>query len=242
MRNIFLGFLVALALVAPVYSQTKDESAPPSAPIADVFASAAKVDGLELPPDQTVSNDEGFITIQAKTKGTVKWLVVSAVKVRYVSVPENSLIVSVPANGGVITVFAVAVVDGKLTEFARTSITVNGTAPPGPKTAPAPITQPGPGALHVTLLVDVNSMTADVAAILNSKQLQSSVTAKGNFFRFYDMKNPIVAQRKLDVLVQKIGSPFVIIVQRSNGVVVLQQAMPRTEQEVSVLLKKVGGM
>ena len=236
-----------LVLLTPAYSQTpsipKSESSPPSA-ATEALASASKVEGLELPSDQVAANDEGFVTLQAKTKGTVKWLVVSAVKVKYVSIPDNSIIVSVPPQGGIITVFAVAIVDGKLTEFARTNITIIGVPPvpiPNPNPNPNPKPNPG-GALHITLLVDASSLTADYAAILNSQTLRTAIAAKGNFFRYYDIKNPVVTEKKLDAIAQKTGSSFVVIVQRNDGVVIFSQTLPRTEQEISSLLQKVGGL
>lgn len=238
MKKIFTSLIVLLALLSPAYAQSPSSILPKEAA---VESAPFKVDGLELPPDQTVANDEGFVTLQAKTKGKVKWLVVAAVKVKFVEVPDNSIIVSVPPQGVVITIFAVAIVDGKLTEFARTNITAG---PPqqgtGPVTTPA--AAPNANPLHVTFLLDTNNTTAEVAAIVNSKQLQGAITAKGNYFRYYDIKSPVVAQKKLDTIAQKAGSSFVLIVQRSDGVVILAAPIPRTEQEVTVILQKVGGV
>ena len=252
--------IVFLALAASAYAQgppfpkgDNGESSPPS-PKTAKLAAGSKVDGLELPPDYTVAGDEGFVTLQAKTKGSVKWLVISGVKVKYISIPDNSIIVSVPPTGGLITVFAVAVVDGKLTDFARTNITVT-TGPPGPNPPnpnppnpnPPNPNPPNPNppvttALHVTFFVDLNNTTAEIAGILNSQQLRNAITAKGNFFRYYDIKSPIVAQKKLEGAIQKAGGSFVIIVQRSDGAVIMAEVMPRTEQEVAALLQKVGGL
>lgn len=242
MKKIFTSLIVLLALLSPAYAQSPTPTLPKETA---VESAPFKVDGLELPPDQTVANDEGFVTLQAKTKGKVKWLVVAAVKVKFVEVPDNSIIVSIPPQGGVITIFAVAVVDGKLTDFARTNITAGTTAGPpqqgtGPVTTPAAVPNANP--LHVTFLLDTNNTTAEVAAIVNSKQLQGAITAKGNYFRYYDIKSPVVAQKKLDTQAQKVGSSFVLIVQRSDGVVILAAPIPRTEQEVTIILQKVGGV
>ena len=241
--KIFSSLIVLLLLAMTAFAQNSSPKSESNllAPTIDKLASSAKVDGLELPPDQTVAGDEGFVTLQAKTKGSVKWLVVSGVKVKYVTTPDNSIIVSVPPTGGTITVFAVALVDGKLTDFARTNIIV--TNLPGPNPNP----NPGPGpivttGLHVTFFVDLNNTTADIAGILNSQSLRNAITTKGNFFRYYDIRSPIVTQKKLDSVVQKTGGSFVIIVQRNDGAVVLAEQMPRTEQEVIALLQKVGGL
>ena len=88
----------------------------------------------------------------------------------------------------------------------------------------------------------MNNATAEVAGILNSQQLRNAITSKGNFFRYYDIKSPVVAQKKLDTVVKSVGSSFVIIVQRSDGSVIHAAAMPKTEQEVNTLLRQVGGL
>lgn len=254
MKGILASTVVFLALLIPAYSQEPvglpktpagktpgkaGESTPPS-PATDALASGNKVEGLELPADQSVANDEGFVTLQAKTKGSVKWLVVAGSKVKYVPVPDNSIIVSVPPGGGVITVFAVALVEGKLTDFVRTTITVNGPASVLGATGPAPA--PVAAGLHVTFVIDAKNATAEVATVMNSQTLRNAIVAKGNAFRYYDIKDPLVAQKKLDGAVQKAGSSFVVIVQRNDGVILLSQAMPKTEQEMSALLKQVGGL
>jgi len=83
-----------------------------------------KVLNLELPPNQEVKPDEGFVLLKADCKGTVKWLVVSPNPVKYVANDQNNtLIVGVPPSGAV-TVFAVGLCENKITEFAKTVITV----------------------------------------------------------------------------------------------------------------------
>ncbi len=231
MRKFFLGSLLFLAVLMPISAQ--DGKAPP------VEAAASKVDGLELPPDQNVGLDEGFVNIQAKCKGEVKWLVISASKIKYITLPQNTIIVSVPPQAGLsINVFAVGVVDGKLTEFARTTITTTGSGPgPGPGPGPTPVTGP----LHVTFVVDLNNVTPELAVVLNSQTLRQSITSKGNFFRLYDLKSPVVAQKKLDSVVQRVGGSAVMVIQRNDGHVLVAQAIPRTEAEVITVINQAGG-
>lgn len=252
LRYFFASLLVIFLTVPPSFSQ---EPSPQPTP-APVTLTPNKTAGLELPPDQNVEFDEGFIPIQAQCKGDVKWLVVSQVKVKYITTPGNSLIVSVPPQGGVISVFAVGLVDGKITEFVRTNITVKGIGPTPPNPPPnPPILPPNPpnpppnppnpapqaGPLHITFVVDLNNTTPELAQVLNSQSIQQAVKGKGNFLRLYDMKSPIVAQRKLDTFVTKVGGSAVMIVQNNAGQVLQAIAIPRTEPEVLAIINQFTG-
>lgn len=222
--------------------------------------SLASVTGLELPPDQTVSFDEGFINIKAKCTGEVKWLVISPVKIKYVAIPDNEIIVSVPPIKGTnVTIFAVGVVNGKLTEFARTNITVDGglPAPPVPPTPPGPPQPPTPppapptppvppapipkGPLHVTFLADFDTMTPELALVLNSQNVMNFIKSKESFPRVYDYKNPTLVQKKLDQVIAKVGGSSVLVIQDNNGSVILSQAVPRTEVDTLTLLRRYLG-
>lgn len=209
---------------------------------------ATNVPGLELPPDQSIGFDEGFISIQAKSKGEVKWLITSGVKVKYFIIPQaNTVIVSVPPTGGVINVFAVALVDGKLTDFARTTITVGNPSPgpnPGPGPNPNPNPNPGPVVnqkLHLTFLVDMSNVTPDMAKLLNSETMRKGINQRGHWFRLYDLKDPIVVQKKLDQVVQRVGGSAVLVIQSDDGRVLNAVAVPRTEQEVFALIQQITG-
>ena len=212
------------------------------------FAQEFKVDGLELPADQTVNYDEGFINIQAKCDGDVKWLVVSSLKVKYITIPTtNTIIVSIPPGGGQIAVFAVGSIKGKLTDFAKTNIQIKipGSDPipnPPPNPIPNPTPNPIPGAaLHITLLVDTNNVSPEMALVLNSQNLRNAVSSKGNFFRLYDINSPIVAQKKLDTVAKTVGGSYVYIVQRNDGTVVARGVIPNTEaQAIAVINKALG--
>lgn len=85
-----------------------------------------KVENLSLPSDFVVKPEEGFTVIKAECKGTVKWLVLCHKPVKYIAIDTtNTLILGIPPSGSV-NVFAVGLCDGKLTEFAKTIITVQG--------------------------------------------------------------------------------------------------------------------
>jgi len=238
--------LVALALLAvPASAQPEQDERgdspkgpPATAPKANT---ANKADGISLPPDMTVKNDEGFVSIQAECKGDVKFLVISSIKVKYVA-NGNTVIVSIPCAGGVITVFAIGNVGGKLTDFVSTNIQISpASAPPGPAPpGPGPAT-PAKGPLHVTFVLDLNNTTQQVAQLLNSPTLRKSVTDAGNFFRIYDKSSPVVAQRGLDKVLQQVGGNNAMIVQTEQGAVVSATPIPATEAEVTAILKKSGG-
>ena len=191
---------------------------------------SAKVEGLELPEDITVASSEGFMLVQAKSKGKVKWLVVSQSKVKYVANEEtNSLVVAVPQSGTV-SIFAVSLVDSKLTEFAKTSITVKGTKPVDP-------VDPVEG-VHVTFLFDFNNSNSELATILNSKSIRDEITKTKSYYKVYDIASPIVKNKKLDTLLEKTGNSL-FIVQSSDGTVLHYSAIPKTEKEVLDVLTKI---
>lgn len=232
--------LFALVLMGATVSAQDGPPSPPAAPI----ASANKATGIELTPDQTVAPDEGFVNITATCKGSVKWLVISSVKVKYVSNDStNSIIVSVPTQAGtVVTVFAVGLVDGKMTEFVRTTIQVagNGPNPPGPNppgpNPPAPVA----GKFHLTFVVDMNNATPELAAMLNSATLRKAVSDKGGFMRIYDKSSPVVAAKKLDGLVTKNGGGPTMILQSQAGAVLnpTELLVPRTDADVITVLNR----
>lgn len=231
-----LTIILALALlVTPVFAQ--EGPVPPKASPTAAAATASSVPGLDIPPDQTVNYDEGFVNLQAKCKGPVKWLVVSGIKVKYITVAQtNSIIISVPPQAGAINVFAIGLVDGNMTDYARSVITINGPVP-GPAPGPNPGPNPGPapipsGKLHVTLLVDMNNVTPELAKLVNSETLRKAITGSGNWFRLYDLKSPIVATKKLDVVAQKVGGSSVMIIQSDDGRVLDARPIPTNENDI----------
>jgi hypothetical protein len=230
-RNLLSCFLL-LAISLPTFSQQ-----PSVTPKPEIVSGANKTDGLELPADQTVKFDEGFVTIQATCKGEVKWLVISAVKIKYFTLnTNNTIIVSVPPQGGLISVFAVGSINGKMTEFAKTMITVT---TPGPNPTPNP--NPINGPLHVTFIMDLNNTTPALGQIINSQKIRDAVTTKNAFYRLYDSQSPILKNKGLADLVTAAGGPPMIVIQTSSGGIVDKRKMPGTEDEIIQYLNQVLG-
>jgi hypothetical protein len=234
-----LHALIAFSLFAGTAAAQTPAPAPPEAAVG-----AAKVDGLELPADIQANIDDGFVNISAKCDGQVKWLVLGQIKVKYIEVPGNQIIVAVPPHSGMtVTVFAVGMVKGKLTEFAQTNITVKGNPAPAPGPAPGPGPQPpGPGGpFHVTMVVDMSAANPQTAQLLNSQNVRNAISAKGNFLRIYDAKSPVLATKKLDGVVQQAGGAPAVVIQRNDGFVIGKWRLPATEQELIQLIQQNTG-
>jgi len=235
--------ILLLGLISPALSQNPVPSAITVPAAIALTASGNKTDGIELPEDQVVKNDEGFITIQAKCSGDVKWLVVSAIKIKYFTLPQgNTIVVSIPPQGGLINVFAVGLVNGKLTDFARTNITINGADPVGK--IPPPINPPnqGSGPFHVTFVADLSSIPAELGQILNSQKIRENITSKNAYYRLYDSNSPVLKEKGLDKVVIKWGGAPIMIVQDNNGAIKGQPTrVPRTEAEVLTYLNSILG-
>jgi hypothetical protein len=200
------------------------------------------VDGLELPNDLAVNYDEGFVTIEAKCKGSVKWLVLSGVKIKYFTLPtSNTIIVSIPPQSALVTIFAVGQVDNKLTDFAKMTITVNGPTGPTPGPGPGPNPTPISGPKHVTFVVDLNNTSPALAQILNSQKVREAITTRNSFYRLYDAQSPVLKEKGLAKIVSDSGGPPLIIIQDNQGNVRAKQRIPNTEAEVIQYLSQVLG-
>ena len=244
MKKLAAG-LITLLLMSANFTAQEVKTVPILLTAPTLLTAANKVDGIELPADQIVTPDEGFVAITAKCKGSIKWLVISNVKVKFVTIDAtNSIIVSVPiTSGDLVTLFAIGLVDGKNTEFAKTTIQVSGdpTPTPAPTPIPPPPTPPTPtpisGKFHLTMIVDMNAATPDLAALLNNVSLRKTIADRGGFLRIYDKSSPIIVQKKLEKLIQN-GST--IILQSADGTVLNETALslPKTDIEVMALINR----
>jgi hypothetical protein len=114
LKHIILGVLFcALCINVDIYAQK-------SAPKPTV---AAKVEGLELPEMVLASANDQFVTIEAKTKGNVKWLVICDKKINYMEDSDKKSIIlgTIPEDTAVYIV-AIADVNGKMTDFVSTKV------------------------------------------------------------------------------------------------------------------------
>jgi hypothetical protein len=233
---------VALVLLLAAYTAlAEDGFVPPPQ------ASSPKVEGLELSPaDPKVASDEGFLTITATTKGKVQFLVLGTSKVK-AAVSGNTVVVSIPPAGGQIAVFAVAVIDGQMTEFARTMITV-GTPDPAPEPKPDPKPDPTPvpkvnGRLHVTLVSDPQKPTADVQRLVGSKTLRDALAKSGHIWRDLDVSDPQLKTKRLDGFVRDQGAPCLLL-QTDDGKLWPEGKaipVPTSEQALLDLVKQLTG-
>lgn len=214
---------------------------PKDGPVVPTNNKANKVEGLEIPPDIEVAPDEGFVALQANAKGSVKWLVISQSKVKFLTNDTaNTIIISIPQSGS-INVFAVALVENKLTDFAKTTITVKGNnvdPKPNPNVDPKPDPKPSNLPLHVTFVFDVNESTPEIASVLNSQELRKYVSENKSFMRVYDINSDVVKNKKLDTIVGKVGANNMIVVQEADGTLLYASPIPKTDKDTLEILKK----
>lgn len=224
-------FLLSLFSPAEGYSQF----VPPAPGTKPKGEQAEKI--LELPPDQEVSPQEGFLSLEAKlTKpGEVRFLVVGSEKIKF-SVFGSTLIVSIPPTPGAqVSVFAVALIDGKLTDFVQSVITVKGPLLTSPQEKPLASAAPlAPlGKLFVTLITE-----GAPPAFFSSSTLQ----ATGHTFIPLDARDPRIKQLKLDQAYTQLPA---LILQDQKGRVIPQGKalpLPSSEQELLALLKQISGL
>lgn len=118
-----------------------------------------KTEGLEISPPIRLENPVSEIKIEAKSSGSVKWLVVANKNIKYDEDQKNKLIIiKNPAAANTIDIFAVSSVSGKLTDFVSTKITNN-----IKKKDNTPISKK----LDVTIYVDYTKLTAEQNKIIN---------------------------------------------------------------------------
>lgn len=238
---------ILLSCVLPIILAFGDTVNPapetPAVPKSPIYSVPNKVEGLELPEAITVDPNEGFMMVQAKSKGQVKWFVIGNNKVKFLANDAaNNLIVSVPQSG-VINIFAIALVDNKLTEFARTDITIKGSnvkpdpVKPLPNVDPEVVPEKVTEGLHVTFLLNYNESSPEIAAILNSKEIREIITKTKSFYKVYDINSNIVKEKNMEALLKKTGTLF--IVQKGDGTVLHYSGIPKTEKEVIDVLNKI---
>lgn len=236
--------LSSIVLFLALFTNISFSQSPPVPPVPTPNSNKAnKVEGLELPSDAEVASDEGFVSVYSICKGSVKWLVICQNKIKYiVNDNNNSIIVSVPHTGS-ITIFAVGLVENKMTEFAKTVITVKGSNPNppdpnvNPNVKPTPTPKPS-SSLHVTFVLDFNDSTPEIASVINSQVVRKTIADGKSYVRVYDVTNSIVSDKKLDQVLKQVGGDNMMLIQDSDGKVLFASPIPKTESEAVVTLKK----
>ncbi|HEX7895918.1 MAG TPA: hypothetical protein VF447_17090, partial [Terriglobales bacterium] len=83
--------------------------------------------------------------------------------------------------------------------------------------------------------------TPEVAKLVNSQTLIQGVNAKGHNFRRLDINGPVPAQKNLTKVIQEVGTANVLIIQNSSGTVVEKLPVPRTEEEIFAIIRRLTG-
>lgn len=241
MKKILLVIALAVAQLSlsPAHGWSQDGFKLP------LLASSPAVPGLSLPAPFTVPPHKLTI-IQAESTGEVRFLVVGTVPVEFAT-NGKSVVFAAPRGGEKVAVYAIAVVEAKLTEFARTEITVqDGAKPPEPKPVEPPTPAPKPaidGKLHFTIIEDVQVRTPELARLLTSKTLRDELEKKNGIVRLFDTRDPLVRQKQLDTPANGIPLP-VLIIQGDTGRVYPDGKalpLPRSEAEILKLVNEVTG-
>jgi hypothetical protein len=237
MRRIVFIFTLFFGLLGPGVAQE------PPAPQA-----INEVVGLKLPPSQVTNYDEGFVTVTADCKGIVRWLVLSTnakVKFKVNTATPNEIDVAIPPYESIITLFAIGLVDGKLTEYARTDITVKGGIQPPVPPDPRPPDPKPPVAvafpLHLTIIEDPSKRTPEIVQVIEDKDLRTKLKGKNILTRVYSVRDPKLTEYGFDKLLKDKSLPYMVL-QDNDGQLLLPQQLSRTSAELlKILGPYVGG-
>lgn len=213
----------------------------PAVPAASGTSAGPKTEEIELSPaDPVVAADEGFVSIDAKTKGTdVRWLILSPSKVKY-AILGQTVIVSVPAPGSVIHIYAWTAIEGKPTNAARTILTVKGAAPgPNPTPNPQPPDQAIPtGPLFIIIIDDAANRPKFpyMAQIINSAGLRQSTSKAGHTLKVVDVSDKGLDAKGFRAEVNKTGVPAILLIDKAG--VMKCYPCPKTPNDIVALINK----
>ena len=110
-------------------------------------------------------------------------------------------------------------------------------APPAP--TPSPVTAKLP--LYATLIVDVNTITPEIAVIRTGTNIRPTLTGLRTNYHTLDVTSPDITTRNLAGAVAKAGGAPALIVQDSGGNVLSAVPAPATEDGVIAVVKKLRG-
>lgn len=246
MARMFKAFACLILFCAPAFAEPKP------------VALSNEATGIKLPNNFTKTVADQYVDVQADCKGQVSWLITSAtITPKYTDRGNNTVTVGIPNTPAVITVYAIGLVDGKLTTFVRTDITVMAADPnvqPQPPPAPTPGPTPGPAPnppvaggtpYHVSIVEDASKRTPELAQILDSPTINNKLAPPD--YKLYDLplNSDLVKAKGLAAKIdaaQKSHPEWAavtawVVVQRSNGVVTLVVPVPKTENELVTAVK-----
>lgn len=183
---------------------------------------------IKLPADFSVSPDEGFVTVKAECTGEVRWLVLAQQKIKYITLPNNTIVISITptaTKNQPISVFAIGLVGNQMTDFARTIITVNNN--------PSDVQPVEKSQINfMTILIDPNKVNNQVAKILNSKTIRAALNKKGINYRVYER-----SQRKdFDKVYPQSNPANALFLQSKDGTIITAISLPETEEEILSLI------
>jgi hypothetical protein len=114
------------------------------------------------------------------------------------------------------------------------------TPTPGP-TPPTPTPTPVPVAskLWLTMVVDVDAMTPQVAAIGREKPFFDSLASRNVAFRRRDVSDPFIQEKNLTPYVMRAGGAPCLIIQGTDGTVISTAKIPADESGVMSLIDSI---
>jgi hypothetical protein len=119
-------------------------------------------------------------------------------------------------------------------------------APPVPTPGPAPVPVPGPtpptakGTLHVSLVVDLDNMTADVAALREGVKARQSLKPLDAVYRTYAVTSSELDRLHLTNVAKTVGLPCLIF-QDASGKILASEKAPSDEAGLIARVKSYRG-
>jgi len=185
----------------------------------NVLALSLLLSQVALPADQTVSSAQRSVKIVAETAGEVRWIVFNAVREVPVDYDDLGKTLRLYPNDldDVIIVHCVALVSGKMSEPARTIVTVvkNRPQPDPKKPEPTPVQpgQPKRTAAHVTLVVDQPN-----PSVTNDNGLMKWLSDFG--IKSYVVAANSQAAKNIEPGIKQAGGAPCVVVQEASGAVI----------------------
>ena len=167
-----------------------------------------------------------------------------------------ALVPSAPAGVYKFTLIARGIPAGELELDADAAIWIVVVEPPIPPAPPAPNPPPAPGpvptptpgptppitlgTLHVSLVVDLDNMTADIASLREGLKARQALKPLDAVYRTYAVTNPEVDRLHLASVAKKVGLPCLIF-QDASGKILTSEKAPSDEAGLIARVKTYRG-